>query len=78
MNYLEAQKILDAVRDGVAYPLATINKALEMTGDLDERQIQRIHAGMRGERMDYPLQKTGTGVWCQRSARLVDIDDPRH
>ena len=35
MNYFEAHKILDAVKDNSSYNLDTINKALELTGDLD-------------------------------------------
>ncbi len=34
MNYFEAMRLLDKVRDGVPYPLYLINKALELTGDL--------------------------------------------
>ena len=35
MNYFQANKILDQVRENVSYNLYTINKALELTGDLD-------------------------------------------
>jgi hypothetical protein len=35
MSHSEAIKILDRVRDGVHYPLYLINKALELTGDLN-------------------------------------------
>jgi hypothetical protein len=35
MTYHEAVKILDQVRDNVSYNIDTINKALELTGDLD-------------------------------------------
>ena len=35
MNFFEAMKILDQVRENVSYNLYTINKALELTGDLD-------------------------------------------
>jgi hypothetical protein len=34
MNYYQAMKLLDKVREGVSYPLHLINKALELTGDL--------------------------------------------
>ena len=40
MNYYEAVKILDQVRDNVSYNIDTINKALELTGDLDIRELQ--------------------------------------
>jgi len=75
MNYFDAQKILNAVRDGAEYPLATINRALEMTGDLDERHMD---AGVRSEGMDRTLQKKVIGIWCSRSPRLVEPDDSRH
>jgi hypothetical protein len=39
MNLLQARQILDELKDGLVYNLAytkdTINKALELTGDLD-------------------------------------------
>ena len=43
MNYEHAVAILDRVRDGVAYPRHTIDKALEMTGDIDGH-IERVDA----------------------------------
>lgn len=36
MNYHQAQNILDEVREGANYSIQTINKALELTGDLME------------------------------------------
>jgi len=41
MNYFEAHKILDQVRDNLSYNLDTINKALELTGDLDIAEPER-------------------------------------
>jgi len=41
MNLLQARVILDKTRDGVSYNLDTINKALELTGDLDIGQLER-------------------------------------
>lgn len=35
MNFFDAMKILDQVKDNLSYNLDTINKALELTGDLD-------------------------------------------
>ena len=35
MNYFQANQILDQARENVSYNLDTINKALELTGDLD-------------------------------------------
>ena len=36
MSHATARRILDALKDGHAYPLHIINLALQMTGDLDE------------------------------------------
>jgi hypothetical protein len=36
MNYFEAMKILDRVREGVAYPEHVITQALRLTGDLED------------------------------------------
>lgn len=35
MNYFQAHEILDGIKDNLSYNLDTINKALELTGDLD-------------------------------------------
>jgi len=35
MSHSDAMKLLDKVREGVPYPLHLINKALELTGDLE-------------------------------------------
>ena len=36
MNYFEAMRLLDRVKEGVPYPVRLINLALELTGDLDQ------------------------------------------
>ena len=36
MTHEEAMKILDKVREGQPFPDHIINKALQLTGDLDE------------------------------------------
>ena len=36
MSHSDAMRLLDKVREGVPYPIHLINKALELTGDLDE------------------------------------------
>jgi hypothetical protein len=38
MTHELAMKILDKVKEGVPYPETIVNKALMMTGDLDELQ----------------------------------------
>ncbi len=35
MNYYDAHRLLDRVKDGYKPPVAVINKALELTGDYD-------------------------------------------
>ena len=44
MTHELAMKILDKAKDGTPYPLAIINRALMMTGDLDEVQ-ETQHSG---------------------------------
>lgn len=36
MTHEEAMRILDRVREGHAYPSHIVEKALQLTGDLDE------------------------------------------
>jgi len=36
MSHADAHKLLDKVKEGVNYPLYLINKALELTGDLEQ------------------------------------------
>jgi hypothetical protein len=36
MNYFEAMRLLDRLKEGVPFPIHLINKALELTGDLEE------------------------------------------
>ena len=38
MTHEMAMKILDKLKEGTPYPLIIINRALMMTGDLDELQ----------------------------------------
>ena len=35
MNYYEAMRLLDKVKEGVPFPIHLIKKALELTGDLE-------------------------------------------
>jgi hypothetical protein len=36
MNYFQAMRLLDRVKEGVPYPVRLINLALELTGDLEQ------------------------------------------
>ena len=68
MNFFEAMKILDQVKDNLSYNLDTINKALELTGDLDVFQPS-IRATSRAsdkdgfaERLDCLREAKGAGA----------------
>ena len=41
MNYFQAHKILDGVKNNVSYNLNIVNQALELTGDLDIAELPR-------------------------------------
>lgn len=41
MNFFQANKILDGVKDNLGYNLHTINTALMLTGDLSESEFER-------------------------------------
>jgi len=73
MNYEHAKAILDRVRDGVAYPRHTIDKALEMTGDIDGH-IKGMDEGHRSAGVDQTLpQESGGGG--EAESRWVVADD---
>lgn len=67
MNYEMANLILDRVVDGESYPLNIVNKALEMTGDLNG-----LHEGMRSQGMDHTLPQKSAGRGQGGSNGLVD------
>jgi len=67
MNYETANVILDRLVDGESYPLNIVNKALEMTGDLNG-----LHEGMRSQGMDYTVSQEGARRRQGGSDGLVD------
>ena len=77
MNYEHAKAILDRVRDGIAYPAHTIQKALEMTGDIDGH-IEGMDAGMRSTGMDQAVSAESDRGGEIGSLRLVADDLIRH
>jgi len=77
MNYEHAKAILDRVRDGIAYPPHTIQKALEMTGDIDGH-FQGMEEGMRSTGMDQAVSQESNGRGEIGSLRLVANDLIRH
>ena len=70
MTYEHAKIILDRVRDGIAYPSHTIQKALEMTGDIDGH-IKGMDEGMRSEGVDQPLLEEGYRARLRTRAIMV-------
>ena len=77
MNYEHAKAILDRVRDGIAYPNHTVQKALEMTGDIDGH-IEGMDAGDRSTRVDQAVSQESDRRGEIGSLRLVANDLIRH
>jgi len=77
MNYEHAKAILDRVRDGIAYPPHTIQKALEMTGDIDGH-IEGMDEGNRSKGMDQALPQENDGGGQIGSRWMVADDLIRH
>ena len=77
MNYEHAKAILDRVRDGIAYPPHTIQKALEMTGDIDGH-IKGMDEGDRSTGMDQAVSQESDRGGEIGSLRLVADDLIRH
>jgi hypothetical protein len=77
MNYEHAKAILDRVRDGIAYPPHTIQKALEMTGDIDGH-IEGMDEGMRSTGVDQAVSQESDRRGEIGSLRLVANDLIRH
>jgi hypothetical protein len=73
MNHFTATQILDKAREGKRYPLHIINQALELTGDIDE-----LHAGDRGARMEKTPQAESQGAGGKRSPFVVAQGVIRH
>ena len=68
MNYYQAQNLLDEIREGAQYSLATINKALELTGDIDGHgTFQKL----RSSGMDNAVSQTATRKWQGGSSSVV-------
>lgn len=75
MNYYQAQNLLDEIREGAQYSLATINKALELTGDIDGHgTFQKL----RGSGMDSALSQEAIGIWQGGSFDMVAGNTGRH
>lgn len=63
MNYYQAHNLLDEVREGAQYSQATINKALELTGDYGFSRLEK-----KNSRLVCPTSHAeGVGGVCQTS-----------
>ena len=77
MVYEHAKAILNRVRDGVAYPRHTIEKALEMTGDIDGH-IKGMDEDHRSARVEQTLPQKSDGGGETGSRWMVADDLIRH
>jgi hypothetical protein len=66
MTHEQAQKILDKVREGVAYPASIVDFALFLTGDIES------HEANRGEGMGRAVQTQGQTSWGRASQDMVE------
>ena len=70
MNYFEAVKLLNEVKDGINHPTESITYALFLTGDISD--------GMRGVALDQDIQLHESRSWVNRSFWVVGSNDTRH
>jgi len=63
VNYFEAHKLLNEVKDGTNHPRELITHALYLTGDLED--------GMRGAGMDKTIQSNEVRAWPRSSGWMV-------
>ena len=73
MNYFDAMRLLDQVRDGRPHPLHSINQALELTGD-----GFGVYEGLRGAGMETASPAEGQRPGQTEGAGLVESSDRRH
>lgn len=70
MNRLEANKLLDEMRDGTRFTSEQISAALYATGDL--------HDPMRGKGVEESLQAESQAARQSESPKLVAASESRH
>ena len=68
MNYFDAQRLLDRVKDGQTISRAAIDYALFLTGDAPER----------GQGMDFEIPAKDQGTGQSQSISMVADHDCRH
>jgi hypothetical protein len=66
MTHEQAQKILDKVREGVAYPASIVDFALFLTGDIESYEANR------GQGMGREIQTQGQTSWGRAGQDLVE------
>lgn len=65
MNYVQANQILDQVREGFAHTEDEVIYALYLTGDTE------LHEGLRSEGMDTTIPPADFHAWCRERASMV-------
>ena len=69
MNYFDAHKLLDRVKDGQTFSRVVIDRALELTGD---------YAPERGQGMDFEIPGQDQGAGQSQGIGMVANHDCRH
>jgi hypothetical protein len=69
MNYFDAHKLLDKVKDGQTFSRVVIDRALELTGDLETD---------RSAGMDYEIPAENQGTGQSQGISMVANHDCRH
>jgi hypothetical protein len=70
VNYFEAVKLLNEVKDGVNHSTESITYALFLTGDISD--------GMRGETLGQDIQRNESRSWADYCLGVVGANNPRH
>ena len=69
MNYFDAHKLLDRVKDGQTFSRVVIDRALELTGDIEAD---------RSTGMDFKIPAENQGTGQSQSIGMVANHDCRH
>jgi hypothetical protein len=70
MNYFEAVKLLNEVKDGINHPIESITYALFLTGDISD--------GDGSSGMGQEIQRHESRSWVNSSFWMVGPNDTRH
>ena len=69
MNYFDAHKLLDRVKDGQTFSRVVIDRALELTGDIEADGSKR---------MDFEIQPENQGIGQDQGISMVANHNCRH